>query len=51
MSRAGAAAQIMAGSQMNCAQAVLSAFCGELGLEKTTALRVALAFGAGMGRT
>ena len=51
MSRAGAAAETMAGSQMNCAQAVLSAFCGELGLEKTTSLRVALAFGAGMGRT
>jgi C_GCAxxG_C_C family probable redox protein len=36
---------------MNCAQAVLSAFCDELGLDKTTALRVALAFGAGTGRT
>jgi hypothetical protein len=40
MSRAGEAAEIMAGSQMNCAQAVLSAFYGELGLDKTTALRV-----------
>ena len=51
MSRAGETAEIMAGSQMNCAQAVLSAFCGELGLDKTTALKVTLAFGAGMGRT
>ena len=51
MSRAGEAAEIMAGSQMNCAQAVLSIFCEELGLDKADALKIALAFGAGMGRT
>ena len=51
MSRTDDATSLMANSQMNCAQAVLSAFCGEMGLDKATALKVALAFGAGMGRT
>jgi C_GCAxxG_C_C family probable redox protein len=34
----------------NCAQAVLAAFAPELGLERELALRVAGAFGGGMGR-
>lgn len=34
----------------NCAQAVLAAFAPELGLEREVALRVAGAFGGGMGR-
>lgn len=34
----------------NCAQAVLSAFGPSLGLDREAALRVAGAFGAGMGR-
>ncbi|MCL2352457.1 MAG: C-GCAxxG-C-C family protein, partial [Firmicutes bacterium] len=34
----------------NCAQAVLSAYCGELGLDRETALKLACGFGAGMGR-
>jgi C_GCAxxG_C_C family probable redox protein len=51
VSRSTQAAQIMADSQMNCAQAVFSAFSTDLGLDKGTALKVALAFGAGMGRT
>jgi C_GCAxxG_C_C family probable redox protein len=51
MSKATEAAELMAGSRMNCAQAVLSAFAEELGLDKTTALKIALPFGAGMGRT
>jgi C_GCAxxG_C_C family probable redox protein len=51
MSKATEAAEKMAVSQMNCAQTVLSIFCEELGLEKAAALKVALAFGAGMGRT
>lgn len=33
----------------NCAQAVLSTYCGELGLDTETALRVAGSFGGGMG--
>jgi C_GCAxxG_C_C family probable redox protein len=34
----------------NCAQAVLCAFAGELGLGKGMALKLASGFGAGMGR-
>ncbi len=34
----------------NCAQSVLSAFAPELGLEREMALKVAGAFGGGMGR-
>jgi C_GCAxxG_C_C family probable redox protein len=51
MSRAEEAGKLIAASQMNCAQAVLSAFAGEVGLDKVTAMKVALPFGAGMGRT
>ena len=51
MTRADEAAEKIASSQMNCAQAVLTAFNEELGLEKSTALKIALPFGAGMGRT
>ena len=34
----------------NCAQAVLSAYCEQFGLERETALRVAGGMGGGMGR-
>jgi len=34
----------------NCAQAVLSPFAPELGLERETALKIAGTFGGGMGR-
>jgi len=34
----------------NCAQAVLSVFCQELGLEKGKALKIASGFGAGLAR-
>ncbi len=51
MNRAEQAANLLATSQMNCAQAVLTAFADELGLDKDSALRVSQAFGAGMGRT
>ncbi len=34
----------------NCAQAVLAAFCGELGMERGSALKIASGFGAGFGR-
>jgi len=51
MSRATEAAELLSNSPLNCAQAVLSVFCAELGLDKNSALKVALAFGGGMGRT
>lgn len=34
----------------NCAQAVFSTYCEELGMDKKTGLKVACGFGAGMGR-
>jgi C_GCAxxG_C_C family probable redox protein len=35
----------------NCAQAVLSAFAGDFGLDEATALALARGFGGGVGRT
>ncbi len=51
MSRASTAAQAVAQSKLNCAQAVLVAFAPELGLPGITALSIAQGFGGGMGRT
>jgi len=34
----------------NCSQSVFSTYCGEFGIDKETALRVACGLGAGMGR-
>jgi len=34
----------------NCAQAILSTYCEEYGLDKKTALQIACGLGAGMGR-
>ena len=34
----------------NCAQAVVGAFCDEIGMTQSAALRLASAFGGGMGR-
>ena len=34
----------------NCSQAVLGAFCEELGIEFETAMKLAASFGGGMGR-
>ncbi len=34
----------------NCSQAVIGAFCEDLGLEFDTAIRIASSFGGGMGR-
>ena len=50
MTRAGIAFTNMTESKMNCAQAVLTAFCEELGLDGATALKLASGFGGGMGR-
>ena len=49
MSKADEAAATFAGA-FNCAQAVFSVFAPDLGLERELALRVAGAFGGGMGR-
>lgn len=34
----------------NCAQAILSTYCEDFGLDKETALKLSCGFGAGMGR-
>ncbi len=34
----------------NCAQAVIAAFCDEMGMDENTALRLGSSFGAGMGK-
>jgi C_GCAxxG_C_C family probable redox protein len=44
------AAQTAFDQHYNCAQAVLSAYAQELGMERDAALRVATGFGGGMGR-
>jgi C_GCAxxG_C_C family probable redox protein len=51
MSRVKEAKQIMAEGKMNCAQAVLTAFCEELGMQKEMGRRLASGFGGGMART
>ena len=46
--RADAAVQCF-NNGFNCSQAVFSSFCEELGLDKETGLKIACAFGGGMG--
>jgi C_GCAxxG_C_C family probable redox protein len=48
MDRAGKAHELMATRTTNCAQAVISSFCEELGLNKNLAFRLAQGFGGGM---
>jgi len=49
MTRADKAHAAMIAHTMNCAQSVLTAFCEKLGLKKDLAMKVARAFGGGMG--
>jgi C_GCAxxG_C_C family probable redox protein len=49
--KAQAAFEIMSGRKMNCAQAVLTAFGEDFGLERNLALQLAQGFGGGMGHT
>jgi C_GCAxxG_C_C family probable redox protein len=51
MNRSESAFEAMAARKMNCAQCVLTAFCEEIGLERTTAIKVAMGFGGRMGHT
>ena len=50
MSKAKEAAAIMHAHHVNCAQSVMSVFCEQLGLNLDPGLRMAMAFGGGMGR-
>ncbi|HYH02179.1 MAG TPA: C-GCAxxG-C-C family protein [Bacillota bacterium] len=49
MSRAAAAVSYF-NEGCNCAQAVISSYCDEWGLDRGTAVKLASAFGGGMGR-
>ena len=49
MSKADTAAQLFDQSK-NCAQAVAAAYAEDFGMDKATALSVAVGFGGGMGR-
>ncbi len=51
MAKSQDAAKFMSEGRGNCAQAVLYAFAGELGLEPDAAFRLAQGFGAGTART
>jgi C_GCAxxG_C_C family probable redox protein len=51
VNRAKAAAAVMKEHKMNCAQTVVTSFCEELGIERDLALKIAMGFGGGMGRT
>jgi C_GCAxxG_C_C family probable redox protein len=51
MTGADKAHAAMTAHTMNCAQSVVTSFCEELGLKKDLALKVARAFGGGMGQS
>jgi C_GCAxxG_C_C family probable redox protein len=51
MTKAESAEATMESGKMNCAQSVINAFCEDLGLDRSLALRLALGFGGGMGHT
>jgi C_GCAxxG_C_C family probable redox protein len=51
MSRSESAAALMAAKKVNCSQAVLTAYCEELGLDRILAMKLAMGFGGGMGRS
>jgi C_GCAxxG_C_C family probable redox protein len=51
MDRAGKAYDKMAEHKMNCAQSVITSFSEEFGLDNDLALKVARAFGGGMGQS
>ncbi|MDD5289334.1 MAG: C-GCAxxG-C-C family protein [Dehalococcoidales bacterium] len=51
MNKSEKAKALMLEHRFNCSQSVLSAFCEEFGLDRNLALKVAMGFGGGMGRT
>ena len=48
MDKADKAYELLAKGNTNCAQAVLSSCCEELGLDKNLAMKIAQGFGGGM---
>jgi C_GCAxxG_C_C family probable redox protein len=51
MTRADKAHAAMNTHSMNCAQTVITTFCKDVGMDKDLAMRVAWAFGGGMGQS
>jgi len=51
MDRAQNAYATMVAHSANCAQSVITAFCEELGLDRSLAMKVAAGFGGGMGQS
>jgi C_GCAxxG_C_C family probable redox protein len=51
MNKSEKAANLMREHRLNCAQSVLGVFAKEYGLDRNLALKVAMGFGGGMGRT
>jgi C_GCAxxG_C_C family probable redox protein len=51
MNKSEQARAVMLEHHLNCAQSVVSTYCGELGLERNLGLKVAMGFGSGMART
>jgi C_GCAxxG_C_C family probable redox protein len=51
MNKSEKAGAMMTEHHMNCAQSVLYVFSEEYGLDRNMALKVAMGFGGGMGRT
>ncbi len=51
MKKSESAAAGMTNQTTNCAQSVINAFADEVGIDKATALKIALGFGGGMGHT
>ncbi len=48
MTRSDSAAELLIAHKVNCAQAVLTAFCAELGVDRDTAFKIAKCFGGGV---
>jgi C_GCAxxG_C_C family probable redox protein len=51
MNKSEKAMTLMLEHRLNCSQSVLSVFCEEFGLDRNLALKAAMGFGGGMGRT
>lgn len=51
MNKSEQARAVMLEHYLNCAQSVVSTYCGEFGLDRNLGLKMAMGFGGGMART
>jgi C_GCAxxG_C_C family probable redox protein len=51
MNKSEQARAVMLEHHLNCAQSVVSTYCGEFGLDRNLGLKMAMGFGGGMART